>query len=305
MIKRVRYKDIDFQKYTTCLENSKQRKYSATKEFLDCTTNKNWEILVYKDYQAVMPIPYVKKMGFKIVHNPMLCQQLGVFSSEDSVQINDLFFTFLKDNYLVRVYNFNDRNALSLDLKIRKNFIIYPEIYDKVYSKYSPKRKRKLRLDPDIKTKTNNRIISFQDAKPFMKENLLGANKKKDVDLFLDIFEKMDEEKLIVCSAFYFNENIVNLIVTYEDEKTIALLGTFNDKEYVKLSGASVLIDQSLKQNIETKIFDFEGSELPNVEEFFRGFRPELMPYPTYDVPMKFLLKRIVRLRSIFKFISN
>lgn len=305
MIKRVKYKDIDFIKYTNCLENSQQRKYSATKEFLDITTQKNWEILIYNDYEAVMPIPYIKKMGFKIVHNPMLCQQLGVFSSNDSIIINDSFFSFLEENYLVRVYNFNDENSLSTDLKKRKNFIIYPESYDIVYSKYSPKRKRKLRLDPEVKARTNTKIISFEEAKPFMKENLLGANKERDVDLFLDRFEMMNRQGLIVCTAFYYTGKLINLIATYEDQKTIALLGTFNDKEYVKLSGASILIDQTIRNTIASKIFDFEGSELPNVEEFFRGFRPELKPYIAYDVPIKALIKKVLNIKFIMKYIAK
>ena len=57
MIKRLQYHEIDFEKYTQCLENSQQRKYSATKDFLDITSNKQWELLVYNNYEAVMPVP--------------------------------------------------------------------------------------------------------------------------------------------------------------------------------------------------------------------------------------------------------
>jgi hypothetical protein len=91
MIKRLKYNEIDFEKYTQCLENSEQRKYSASKVFLDVTSKNRWELLVYNDYEAVMPIPYVKKYGIKIVHNPMLCQQLGIFSIKDSVSVNESF----------------------------------------------------------------------------------------------------------------------------------------------------------------------------------------------------------------------
>jgi len=79
MIRRVKYNEIDFEKFTTCLENSEQRKYSATKKFLDITSDQQWELLVFDDYQAVMPIPFITKFGVKLVVNPRLCQQLGIF----------------------------------------------------------------------------------------------------------------------------------------------------------------------------------------------------------------------------------
>lgn len=302
MIKRIKYKDIDFVKYSTCLENSVQRKYSATKDFLDISSNKNWEILVYKDYEAIMPVPFVIKFGIKFVHNPMLCQQLGIFSAHDSVVVNDLFIKYLHENYLVKVYNFNDTNKFSLDLKLRKNFIIYPDRYENVYAKYSPKRKRKLRADEDVLAKTRIKEISYLEGKEFIQANILGANKEKNIRLFMEIFNRMYKANLTQFSAFYFENTLTNIIVTYQDKKTIALLGTFNDKNYVKLSGASLLIDDIIKKNITTKSFDFEGSELPNVEEFFRGFRPELKPYPTIVFSTKELVKSIITLKFIGRY---
>ena len=62
MIKRLKYEEVDWQKYQNCLENSEQRIYSAENKFLDITSKHNWELLVYGDYEAMMPIPFIKKM---------------------------------------------------------------------------------------------------------------------------------------------------------------------------------------------------------------------------------------------------
>jgi len=301
MIKRLKYHEIDFEKYTQCLENSAQRKYSATKQFLDISSDKKWELLVYKDYEAVMPVPYVFKSGIKIVHNPMLCQQLGIFSSEDNVDINEQFLNFLEKNYLIRIYTFNEFNQFKTSLKRKKNYLILPNDYETVYSKYSPKRKRKLRLDDDIVKNSEIKNISFSQAESFIKENFLGADKEEDVDSFIKIFKNMSEANCLNFSAFYLNQRIINIIVTYFDDFTVALLGTFNDKESLKISGSSVLIDKCIKENIQTKIFDFEGSELPNVEEFFRGFRPELRPYHLIEYSKKNLIKKLLSLKFIIK----
>ncbi|NRQ45264.1 MULTISPECIES: hypothetical protein [Chryseobacterium] len=302
MIKRLPYHEIDFGKYTQCLENSQQRKYSATKDFLDITSNKQWELLVYNNYEAVMPVPFVVKFGLKIVHNPMLCQQLGIFSLKDSVEINTEFLSYLQRNYLIKIYPFNDSNHFNSDLKKKKNYIIYPDSYENVYSKYSPKRKRKLRSEEEILKDSEIKIIDFEDAKQFIQSHLLGADKEGDRIRFMKIFEEFWLSELVFFYAYYYQNKITNVIAVYSDEKTNALLGTFNDKNYVKISGASILIDDTIKQNIERKIFDFEGSELPNVEEFFRGFRPELKPFPVIEYSNKDLLLQLLTPKYHFRF---
>ncbi|WP_114821871.1 hypothetical protein [Chryseobacterium sp. KLBC 52] len=293
MIRRLKYHEIDFVKYAQCLENSEQRKYSAAKHFLDTTSTMPWEILVYKDYEAVMPVPFVRKYGMKIVHNPKLCQQLGVFSGKDDVDLNEAFLEYLEKNYMIRAYPFNDVNQLRTKIRIKKNFLLYPEVYEKVYSKYSPKRKRKLRLDEAVLKESEIKVIPYEKAKAFIESNTIGLNKDHDLFEFMRIFESFYKSGYLKFTAFYYQQKIVNVIATYSDGNMIALLGNFNDKDYVRLSGASVLIDHLIKENIETHIFDFEGGELPNIEEFFRGFRPELRPYGIIENSKKNLFKKL------------
>ncbi|CAM2990647.1 hypothetical protein DRF59_10730 [Chryseobacterium flavum] len=293
MIRRLKYNEIDFVKYAQCLENSEQKKYSATKDFLDITSRKQWEVLVYKDYEAVMPVPFIRKFGIKIVHNPKLCQQLGVFSAKDNIDINESFLEYLEKNYLIRAYPFNDRNILRTSLRLKKNFLINPDSYETVYSKYSPKRKRKLRLDEEVKNNSEIKIISYEEAEKFIEANMIGLNKESDLSDFMRIFKASYHLNYLRFSAFFYHHKIINIIATYSDCNMVALLGTFNDKEYVKLSGASILIDTVIRENIETSIFDFEGGELPNIEEFFRGFRPELKPYAIIENPVKNLFKKL------------
>lgn len=296
MIRRLKYHEIDFVKYAQCLENSEQRKYSATKHFLDTTSAMPWEILVYKDYEAVMPVPFVRKYGMKIVHNPKLCQQLGVFSAKDNLDVNEAFLEYLEKNYMIRAYPFNDVNQLRTKIRIKKNFLLYPDAYDKVYAKYSPKRKRKLRLDEAVLKDSEIKTISFDKARAFIEANTIGLSKEDDLPEFMRIFESFYNLGYLKFTAFYYQQKIINVIATYSDCNMVALLGNFNDKNYVKLSGASVLIDHFIKENIETHIFDFEGGELPNIEEFFRGFRPELRPYGIIENSKINLFKKLAYL---------
>ena len=119
MIKRITQKEIDFQKYNHCLENSLQKNFYAKKEILDFLAE-SWELLVYGDYEFVMPIPITKKFRFSIVVMPLFCQQLGVFSKEKNEKIELLFLDFLMKNYRVLTYSFNFQNLEIENLNKKK-----------------------------------------------------------------------------------------------------------------------------------------------------------------------------------------
>lgn len=297
MIRRLKYQEIDFKKYTECLENSEQQKYSATLDFLNVVSGKQWDILVYNDYEAVMPVPYMKKFGLKIVINPKLCQQLGIFSKTDNIQVNDQFLVFFEKKYNIWYYAFNDTNQFTKKLKERQNFLIYPADYNEVRQKYSPKRKRKLRLDEEVLQNSEVRKVTMNEALDFISQNTIGAKDEKDKQEFLQTFSDFEQAQHLQLTAFFYHKTIINIIAVYSDEKTLALLGTFNAKEHIKLSGSSVIIDHIISENIQTKIFDFEGSDVPAIEEFFRGFRPELKMYPTTFNSKKELLKKVLKIR--------
>ena len=295
MIQKLKYSEIDFDKYDKCLQGAEQYKYSAEKSFLDITSQKRWDLLVYKDYEAVMPLPYIERMGFKFIVNPKLCQQLGIFSKFDTVYVNDLFLEFFEKKFRIWYYAFNDKNIFSKSLTSKKNFLINSDQYDNVQQKYSPKRKRKLRLDEEtLKNSHISENINFQDAKDFIYKHMLGAGKEKNRIEFLRIFKDLYDRESLMFYGFIYHSKITNLIALYISSKSITLLGTFNDKKFLKLSGASVLIDCAIKNYIENRVFDFEGSEIPSVEEFFRGFRPELRPYKVIQNSKRNLFKKII-----------
>jgi len=299
MIRKIRYSDIDFEKYSECLENSKQRKYSATKDFLDITSGKQWDLLVCNDYEAVMPVPFIRRFGCKLVINPKLCQQLGVFSYKDQVEMNDLFLNFFEKKYNVWYYAFNAENKFSRQLKKRQNFLIYPDTYESVRQRYSPKRKRKLRLEEQVLQNSEVKNVTISHALGFISKNLIGAKNEKDKQNFLQIFIDLEQAGHLQLTAFIYHHTIINLIAVYKDDKTTALLGTFNDKDHVKLSGSSVIIDHIISENIQHKIFDFEGSDIPAIEEFFRGFRAELQLYPVILNSKQQIIKNILTFNTL------
>ncbi len=68
--------------------------------------------------------------------------------------------------------------------------------------------------------------------------------------------------------------------LTYQEKIIFILLST--KEEYKKYGSTSLLINESIKRAIENpkyKYYDFEGSMIESVENYFRGFNPNPITY--------------------------
>ena len=83
-IKYIHREHLDEEKYNQCIDTSIQSKIYAFSWYLD-TVCDQWAVLVLNDYEAVMPVPWRKKYGFKYVHQPLWVLQLGIFSRIESI----------------------------------------------------------------------------------------------------------------------------------------------------------------------------------------------------------------------------
>lgn len=277
MIRRLKYHEIDFQKYTKCLENSVQRNWYAKKEVLD-QLSENWEILMFEDYKAVLPIPLKKKFGINFVIMPLFCQQLGVFSEKDDTGINDQFLQFLKKNYTILLYSFNDRNLFSEPLKKKKNYTIPLSDYVILRrKKYFKGRKSTAKCAQHLIYKEidlNAEHISF------IEKNFKGLKKETDIKKFKDYMKFLHQNNSLKLCAAYLEEKLINVAVLVDESTQLSLLGLINDETYKTENGPSFLIDKILSNYIHQKSFNFMGSNIRGIEIFFKSFGGELQEYP-------------------------
>lgn len=76
----ISYSEIDKLRYDKCIDNSVNGNIFALSWYLD-TVCQNWDIIVDEQYKCVMPLPYIIKKGKKHLTQPILCNQLGIYSS--------------------------------------------------------------------------------------------------------------------------------------------------------------------------------------------------------------------------------
>jgi hypothetical protein len=280
MIKRLKYNEIDFEKYSKCLENSAQKNWYARKEVLDQLSG-NWHILVYNDYEAVMPVPLKRKFALNLVVMPLFCQQLGVFSSRDDFKINDQFLNFLKNRYNIFSYSFNHYNSFSQDLDKKKNYTI--QISDYILlrrKKYFKGRKSTAKCAQHLIYKE---IDFSEESFSFMQKNFKGLSKNGDVEKYRKYLNFLYTNNSLKLSGAYLDEKLINIAVLIDEKDQLSLLGLINDEEYKDENGPSFLIDKILSFYIHEKKFNFMGSNIRGIEVFFKSFGAELQEYPTLE----------------------
>ncbi|GEN74629.1 hypothetical protein [Chryseobacterium hagamense] len=280
MIRRLKYQEIDFDKYAACIENSVQKNWYARKDVLDQLSG-NWHILVEGDYQAVMPVPIRKKFGLNLVVMPLFCQQLGVFAQEDQQIINDRFLNFLKKKYMVFSYAFNDQNFFSENLAKRKNYIIPVSDYSVLRrKKYFKGRKSTAKCAQHL----TYREIEFNEVHfSFMQKNFKGLNKEGDVEKYKNYLHFLHENKFLKLAGAYLGEKLINISVLIDEGDQLSLLGLINDEAYRDENGPTFLIDQILSLYIHEKKFNFMGSNIRGIEVFFKSFGAGLLEYPVWE----------------------
>ena len=290
MIRKLKNKHIDFSKYQHCIENAVQKNFYAKKEILNALCE-DWELLVFDDYQFVMPIPIRKKLGLKIVVMPLFCQQLGIFGEEKNPKIEEEFLQFFLNNYKILFYSFNYQNSFAEDFKTKKNYFIEKTEYLLLRKNYFKGRKSTVKTAQGLDFKE----VELSYISDFIRKNFKGLEKKKDLDKFFEYLNFLKAEKKMKLYGSFKEEHLTNVAIIIDEDGSYALLGLVNEEKFRQDNGASFLIDRILKDHIQEKSFNFMGGTIRGLEVFFKSFGAELQEYAVIERSKKDLVKNLFR----------
>tara|TARA_B100001250_G_scaffold328078_1_gene292482 strand:+ start:1610 stop:2518 length:909 start_codon:yes stop_codon:yes gene_type:complete len=279
---------IDKSKWDICINKSINRKVYACSWYLDVVSN-NWGALIYGDYELVFPIIFKKIFIFKKIYHPFFCQQLGPFSSDRHLLSNvDLLLSildYLDRNYKKFHFSINNHCALSVKdvIKNTSSIIGLDRVnleldlkldYETIYSKYKQNTKRNLKKNTNYRfiIKEMNDVSSFISLykKHIGPKSSLKSKHYKTIRALITMCLMRKAGHLIglydpsgnilACAFFvrYFNRDI--------------LLFNFSNK-MMKVNVMTILIDKYIFLNSsKNKFLDFEGSSIPNIQRFYKGF---------------------------------
>jgi hypothetical protein len=275
MIRHITNKEIDREKWDRCIENSSIETIYPYSWYLDLVSPA-WEGLVMGDYEAVFPITWKKKYGILYIVQPVLSQQLGIFSHEN-LSISDVqsFLHMVPDKYKHIDICLNSSNDISgRDFKIFKriNYELRTggETTDPTQA-YSTNTKRNIRKAIQNKLLVKNtdvekyvQLRQKSDSSGFKAEHYTWLSR-----LFSGIIEKGRGE----IAGAYSNDKLCAAVFWAFSKTRVIYLNAVSDDEGKDKRAMFLLVDHYVRKYAgKNIIMDFEGSMIPGIARFFEGF---------------------------------
>jgi hypothetical protein len=275
MIRYILHSDINREKWDRCIENSVYETIYAYSWYLDLVSQE-WEGLVLGDYEAVFPVTWKKKYGISYIVQPVLSQQLGVFSPvTPSRLVIESFLRMIPDKYKHIDICLNASNEISngaFKILKRKNYELWcgdkPSNPEQHYSENAKRNIRKainngLQVrETEIDDYVNLRRES--DPADFSAEHYKWLNR-----LFSGIIKKGKGE---ITGAYLNNKLCAAIFWAYSRTRVIYLNAVSNEEGKDKRA-MFMLVDQYIRKYAGRDIIiDFEGSMIPGIARFFEGF---------------------------------
>lgn len=279
-MRHLKNNEIDRERWDECIRKSFNGIIYAYSWYLDMVAPQ-WEALVEGEYKSVMPLVTGKKLGIRYLFPPFFVQQLGVFSV-DKLTAEDVL-RFLKS--VPAEFRYWEINLNTFNKVVGKDFEYRPNLtheldliepYESIRKNYSDNTKRNVK-------KGEQSGISLS-ANPSREEiiTLFRTNRGRDVKALqepqYDILRRLlqvldargrlhargveDENGNLLAGAFFADAN----------GKVIFLFSGLSEEG--KEKGAMyLLIDRFISENSQKNlVFDFEGSNDPQLARFYRGF---------------------------------
>jgi len=271
MIQYLKRNQINIDLYNKCIQKSNNSRIYAYSWYLDCVAD-NWDVLVLNDYEAVMPLPWRRKIRLKYLYPPAWTQQLGVFSKKNISEKLVLDFLDTIPNKFIKItIQLNSENSCNLlKLEERTNFILPLNTTENELIKgFNNNRKRAL-----------NKATSFQIEKNIDLTVFLNfyLGEDKDYELTLNQIETLNNllksnHKSIHIWGVKIDNQLVAGFVWLKSVNRITYLLPIATLEAKQMGLPTLLISELIKEFSNSNlILDFEGSMINGVADFYKSF---------------------------------
>jgi len=286
-IRKIKYKEIDFKKYDLCIKNAKNTRFEAFSWYLNLVANKNWNVLVLNDYQAVLPLPIQRvkrKLLKKMVVQPHYCQQLGVFYNQISKKEQELFLDFFKKENVLQ-YQFNTDNTFVLNafkehITIKNNYVLdLNRPYNEIKKNYKKGLKQNIKK-AEKASLTITKDVDFNAFKTLKLQNSVHKIKAKDYKKMEELTDAIIQKGKGDFFAVYQQNKITTVAFYIITKKRIIYLLSATNQTGKKNGATAFLMDYIIKNHCQQpKILDFEGSSIKGIADFFKSFGATNEPY--------------------------
>ncbi len=277
-IRHLRHNSIDYEKWDNAINLSVNQLGYGFSWYLDIVSP-DWEALVSDEYEYIMPLTVKRKYGIPYIVQPMLTQQLGIFSSKKiSEEIIQLFIKEIP--YYSYEINLNENNNFNTEISELPNYILnLNEHYELIYKKYSKNTIRNIEKarKQNLSVQHNISIDEFVNFYNSTERNFISS----DGLLLEKLLTTGSSKNAIALSGVKNSDNkLISALCIFVTGKRIVYLLPVSNAEGKKSSAMFLQVDDIICNNAGTDmILDFEGSRIEGIARFYKGFGAVNHPY--------------------------
>jgi hypothetical protein len=281
--------EINEEAWDNCITQSPNGRIYAFSWYLDHMAGQ-WDALIGGDYEAVFPLPWnAKWMGLKQVFHPYFSQQLGLFGAEaSSHELLQRFLEIIPTHFRYVSLALNEANQFAPYgewlVQEKTNFLLdlNQEVasLDQGYSKSLRKRIRRASQHLTIQ-KDHTDTTTFVDAyrTSLRHKFVLPDRAFLRVKHLLKDIQDREMGKLYTASTLD-GTSVAQIFLPESNGRLYYIMG-YATEQGKKLFASHFLLDAIFRSRWgEGLTFDFEGSSIPGVAEFFASFGATPTTYP-------------------------
>ena len=262
-----------------CFHFSLGSKFGFKFALLPSFTPSNGFLLQNPASNAANIISFEKDVHQEIC-NYLKQQKFKLFMSAFPTHIKDMQAYFWNNYKVIPNYTYQ------LDLNLSEE-----ELFNRFSSERRKSIKKAIKDAIEIKQATKyDAVLDLINATFSRKQKHINQNLVKKI-----LFEFATSENSFAYVAYQHEKPIACTFIIYYKNVAYYLLGGYHEALKHHGAGPSCMWKSILHaKELGTKTFDFEGSMLPEVENYFRDFGGELVPYYTVQkawLPFEILLK--------------
>ncbi|HVF97497.1 MAG TPA: GNAT family N-acetyltransferase [Flavisolibacter sp.] len=274
-IRYLRRSAIDDNAWNKCVYEAKNGLIYGYTFYLDAMAG-DWDGLVLKDYEVVMPLPWRRKWCIHYLYQPFLTAQLGLFGNNLSAGLLQAFLSAVPTKFRLWEFSLNHQNLFSLPgfaIYERSNYVLpLNKSYEELYKCYRDNIKRNIKKSKDYGCK----VTSAVSVDTIIELTKLQAKDtpEKDFQNFKTLFQLLKERGQAktygVLSAK--GELLASCVLFFSHNRAYYIL-VGNHPNGRTLGASHALIDAFIKDHAgQDLLLDFEGSDFRNLAFFYSSF---------------------------------
>ena len=289
-IKLLQRKEIEDSKWNGCVHYATNSKIYGYTWYLDNVAGE-WMGMVEGDYQSVFPLVWNEKLfGVKQLFQPLLCQQLGLFSVNvcNKERLRQFIDNIPQEfRYWEIAFNDGNKKVLGLDglqLTSKVNYILdLNKPYQELNDGYSKNIKRNINKAGNYNLFLNSNLKPETFVSEVKKAQILKGIKHPEAlyhTAHRIIYNCLHRGKGVILSAHNPAKELCAAIFFMLNGSDMINLLNVTTEVGKKTGAMPYLLDATVMREAEKRKFiDFEGSSVEGIARFYKGFGAVNVPY--------------------------